>query len=148
MLRKKDWRIDHPYHYLMDILVDKYTRYLERVKSTGDIMPEGRRGKKDTVLQQAYEDVRANGLYYVSSQQIVARIPSKALKFRYKPDNVAGLQLADLIAHPSHMTIRERLGHPVELGAFAKRVREVLIRSKYDRSATDKIVGYGMKWLP
>lgn len=76
-------------------------------------------------------------------------MPSSNLKFRYKRDNVAGLQLADLLAHPSHMVIRERMGHEVTLGGFCKQVAEMLNGSKYDRSATSNaIVGYGMKWLP
>jgi len=77
------------------------------------------------------------------------RVPSSNLKFRYKRDNVAGLQLADLLAHPSHMAIRERMGHEVTLGGFCEKVTGFLNGSKYDRSPTSgTIVGYGMKWLP
>jgi hypothetical protein len=77
-----------------------------------------------------------------------AQIPSSNLKFRYKRDNVAGLQLADLLAHPSHMTIRERMGHEVHLGGFCQQVQTLLRAEKYDRSNGGSVVGYGMKWLP
>jgi hypothetical protein len=111
-------------------------------------MPEGRKGRKDTALQRAYLAVYNSGTYYVSRARIEAALPSRALKFRYKRDNIAGLQLADLIAHPSHMIIRKRRGQNVTLGAFAERVREILMQSKYDRSAYGQIDGYGIKWLP
>lgn len=148
MLRKIAWTNKEPYHYLMEVLVEKYVQYLERNNAIGDVMPEGRLGKKDERLQLAYMRVRGNGTYYVEKDKMQARVPSANLKFRYKKDNVAGLQLADLLAHPSHMIIRERMEHEVTLGTFCAGVKELLLASKYDRSPTGKITGYGMKWLP
>lgn len=148
MLKKEAWNNKHPYHYLMEVLVEKYARFLERMDDIGDIMPEGRMGKKDERLQSAYIGVRARGTYYVSRDRIQRRIPSSHLKFRYKRDNVAGLQLADLLAHPSHMIIRERMGHAVKLGSYCCAVKNLLMKEKYDRSNGGNIIGYGMKWLP
>jgi Protein of unknown function (DUF3800) len=148
MLKQVHWHQRHPYHYLMEILVEKYVQFLERKQSVGDIMPEGRKKPNDPLLQDAYVTVRENGTYHVSAQRMAARLPALNLKFRYKADNIAGLQLCDLIAHPSHMIIRQRLGHPVELGAFCDQVKTILLNHKYDRSGMGNIVGYGMKWLP
>nr|WP_317894180.1 DUF3800 domain-containing protein [uncultured Sphingomonas sp.] len=148
MVRKEKWREKHPYHYLMAIMADKFTRFLERKNSIGDIMPEARMGKKDSQLQSAYEAVRQEGIFYVSGAQICKAIPSKHLKFRPKSDNVAGLQLADLLAHPSHMIVRERQGHAVRLGAFCNQIKPILLAEKYDRSNSGTVLGYGMKWLP
>lgn len=149
MMRKIAWTNKEPYHYLMEVLVEKYVQFLERKNAIGDIMPEGRLGKKDERLQAAYIAVRAAGTYYVPRERMRARVPSSHLKFRYKRDNVAGLQLADLLAHPSHMVIRERMGHAVTIGAFCGTVKELLMDRKYDRSPYNgKITGYGMKWLP
>jgi hypothetical protein len=89
--RREKWKEKHPYHYLMQILVEKYARFLNRKQSFGEIMPEGRQGKKDARLQEAYESVRKHGNYYFPPEQIRYRIPSKNLKFRYKADNIAGL---------------------------------------------------------
>jgi hypothetical protein len=148
MMNQPRWQNQHPYHYLMEILVEKYTQFLERQNSTGDLMPEGRKGKKDRALQAAFEKVLREGTYYVSSSRMNARISSSTLKIRYKPDNVAGLQLCDLIAHPSHIYIRERMGHEVTRGAFCAKVCNLLVQSKYDRSNGGSIRGYGYKWLP
>lgn len=147
-LEKSKWKEKHPYHYLMQILTEKYARFLDRVNDFGDIMPEGRMGKKDALLQEAYEQVRLSGNYYYSPTQIRHRIPSDNLKIRYKRDNIAGLQLADLIAHPSHMALLDQQKQPVNLGKFAIAVNDVLVATKYDRSSSGRIDGYGRKILP
>ena len=147
MLAKSAWVNKEPYHYLMEVLVEKYVQFLERNGSIGDIMPEGRMGKQDQRLQDAFIGVMARGTYYVPRARMRAQIPSSNLKFRYKKDNVAGLQLADLLAHPSHMAIREMMGHNVHLGGFCNQVKDMLLNHKYDRSVTGRITGYGIKWL-
>jgi len=148
MLAKAAWTNKEPYHYLMEVLVEKYVQFLERNNSIGDIMPEGRMGKQDQRLQNAFIGVMARGTYYVPRARMREQIPSSNLKFRYKKDNVAGLQLADLLAHPSHMAIREMMGHSVDLGGFCNQVKAILKGHKYDRSNTGRVTGYGMKWLP
>ena len=148
MLAKQTWTNKEPYHYLMEVLVEKYVQFLERKQSIGDIMPEGRMGKQDQRLQNAFIGVMAKGTYYVPRARMKAQIPSSNLKFRYKKDNVAGLQLADLLAHPSHMAIREMMGHQVNLGGFCSQIKAMLKDQKYDRSGTGRVIGYGMKWLP
>ena len=145
---KEQWRKKHPYHWLMEILVEKYVQFLERKKARGDIMPEGRKGKKDAELEKAFREV-CDGTYYVGVSRIRERLTTtQALKFRYKRDNIAGQQLCDLIAHPSHMYIRARYGHDVGLGPFTRRVVDILKDQKYDRSGTGEISGYGIKYFP
>lgn len=148
MLLQDHWVKTHPYHFLMEVLVEKYTQFLERKGDIGDIMPEGRRSKKDGKLQEAFELVRNNGTRYVLSDRVQSAIRSKNLKFRYKIDNIAGLQLCDLIAHPSHMHTRRHMGHEVTLAPFAEKIKNILVQSKYDRSVYGTIGGYGVKHLP
>ncbi len=148
MTRQPHWQNKHPYHYLMEVMVEKYAQFLKRANDIGDIMPEGRRGKKDTALQEAFSYVRENGTHYVNSSTIQSHIRASKLKFRFKGDNIAGLQLCDLLAHPSHMNVRYMEGHAVELGAFASETISILNENKYDRSRYGKIRGYGYKLLP
>jgi Protein of unknown function (DUF3800) len=145
MMNKENWRNKEPYFYLMEIILEKYTQFLERGKSIGDIMPESRGLAKDSLLQEAYLKVRNKGTYYVAKERMEAAVPSKHLKFRWKKDNIAGLQLCDLVAHPSHMIIREKIGHDVDLGVFTQKIRPILQDVKYDRSKAGSIWGYGMK---
>lgn len=148
MTRQTHWRNQHPYHYLMQIMVEKYTLFLDSCGSNGDIMPEARQGKKDSALQKAFVEVRDNGTRYVGSALIKCRLRAENLKFRTKKENVAGLQLCDLIAHPSHLDIRRDAGHRVTLGPFATSVIKVLHEEKYNRSKAGVIRGYGTKFLP
>ena len=142
------WARTHPYHFLMEVLMEKYALCLNRRSAIGDVMPEARGRKQDDALQTEFSRVREKGTRYVSRDLVVTAIPSKSLKFRTKKDNVAGLQLCDLLAHPSHYTIRENLRHPVKLGGFASRVSEILVNSKYNRSSFGKVWGWGAKALP
>src|SRR5262249_39096157 len=135
-------------HYLMEIMVEKYTRWLIRHDSTGDIMPEERKGQKDRDLQREYSYVRTFGTNYVRPALIRERIPAAKLKFRNKKDNVTGLQICDLIAYPSHAYIRRRRGHNVVAGPFSEKVIPILENRKYDRSKNGYIPGYGTKYLP
>jgi len=111
-------------------------------------MPEKRRGKKDVDLQRTYEEVRTAGTRCVSSNQICRRIGANALKFRGKRENITGLQICDLIAHPSHMWVRSFQNHAVQLGPYAQRIIPILKASKFDRSPSGIISGYGVKYLP
>jgi len=148
MIEQTHWQQRHPYHYLMEIIVEKYTRWLIRHDSIGDVMPEERKGKKDKDLQRAYTHVRTWGTNYVPPALINERIPSSKLKFRNKKDNVTGLQICDLIAYPSHANVRRRQGHTVVAGPFSEKVIPILESRKYDRSANGYIPGYGIKYLP
>jgi hypothetical protein len=146
MLNKANWQNKQPYHYLMDILVEKYVQLLERKSTIGDIMPEARGTDQNRKLQGAYERARENGTYYVSARRMASALRAKNLKFRTKKSNVAGLQLCDLLAHPSHMIARELLRHEVSLGAFTTALKPILLEEKYDRSHLGKIIGYGIKF--
>jgi hypothetical protein len=148
MMQQLHWNNRHPYHYLMEILVEKYAQWLERKQATGDIMPEERKGKKDIELQRAYTSVRTWGTKFVPPQQMRRRLPASQLKFRAKADNVAALQLCDLIAHPSYIHVRDQQGHAVNVGPYAVQVVQILQATKYDRSWDGRIDGYGIKYLP
>jgi hypothetical protein len=149
MMQQRHWEQRHPYHYLMSILIEKYAKWLERCNSKGDVMPEKRHGKKDAALQEAYNSVRSRGTRYAEANLICGRIPSEPLKFRSKPDNIAGLQICDLIAHASHTYVRRINGQTVSLGPFSERVVPILTRAKFDRSPWwGTIKGYGAKYLP
>lgn len=148
MLRQEGWENHHPYHYLMEVLVEKYALLLKRKKDIGDIHVEARGSKQNKALCDEYQKFRINGTYYVNATDMQSRLRAKSLKFRSKGDNCAGLQLCDLIAHPSHIYIRSLMKHDVSLGPYAKQIVDILVREKYDRSGTGKIEGYGIKHFP
>jgi len=149
MLRQTHWANKNAYNVLMEIIVEKYAQFLERVDDSGDIMPEARDTKSNKELQLAFDAVMRNGSHYVSADRLNFRIRSTKLKFRTKQSNIAGLQLCDLIAHPSHIYVRSQMGHDVTPGPFARKVTRILCDAKYDRNPRYGTVrGYGYKHLP
>ena len=96
MTGQTHWQQTHPYHFLMEIIVEKYAQFLHRMNSFGDIMPEARGKNQDNALQREFYGYRLGGTRYADYQMTRKRIPSTQLKFRTKKDNISGLQLCDL----------------------------------------------------
>jgi hypothetical protein len=75
-------------------------------------------------------------------------ITSRQLKVKSKANNIAGLQLADLMAHASfRATLARREGRPLPAN-FGGRIAAILETDKYHRNAAGVIEGWGRKWLP
>jgi hypothetical protein len=128
----KTWRYD-PYHYCLAILMERFTFWLNRQRAQGDVMSESRGGKEDMRLKGSFLRLLERGTDFVGPEQFKNALTSQHLKVRPKSANVAGLQLTDLIAHPSRSEILSEqglLGRP--LAPFAQRIVE-LLRDKYDQ---------------
>ena len=141
--RSGAWSRD-PYHYCMEILLERFCSLMGQFHSTGDVMAESRGGKEDRRLKAEFRKLWASGTDSWESESIQHLLTSRELKVKPKNANTAGLQLADLIANPSRSEILAEnglLGR--ELGAFAKEVVEVL-KEKYYRQG-DRI--YGKRFL-
>jgi len=141
------WRYD-PYHYCLKILVERYIRWLQRHNSEGDILAESRGGREDMRLKKSFEKVYEEGSDWVTPDLLQVHLTSGQVKVKPKANNIAGLQLADLIAHPSYkvsLTRRNREGLPDNFGG---QIGQILLDSKYDRSPSGRIDGWGIKWLP
>lgn len=96
-------------------------------------MAESRGGKEDRRLKAAYERLWNQGTDFVPPDQFQRALTSKQLKMKTKANNIAGLQLADLTAHPSRNEIlREQNLYDRELPSFASRVIAIL-QGKYDQ---------------
>jgi hypothetical protein len=111
--------------------------------ATGDVIAESRGGKEDMRLKESFERLFVRGTDYLDAVQIRLALTSGQLKVKQKTNNIAGLQLADLIAHPSRNEILAENGFSVTIAPFAKRVIKVL-ESKYDASPERT---YGKKFL-
>ena len=138
-----------PYHYVMECLLERFVQWLERVNSVGDVMGEARNETHDAPLRRAYRRLYKNGNDWVSAGLMQSRLTSGELKLQRKEANIAGLQLADLLAHPAHRALKfKQLGEPLpeDYGTFIARILE---RYCYDRSPySGQIEGWGTKWLP
>lgn len=126
------WRYD-PYHYCLAILLERYALFLKRVNGYGDAIAESRGGREDKRLKDSFCRLWTKGTDYVDAVTFAERFTSRQLKVKSKANNISGLQLADLIAHPSRNEIlheQRLLDRP--LAPFAQSVIRIL-RTKYDR---------------
>ena len=145
--RYQVWRFD-PYHYCLEVMVERYVLWLKSKSAVGDIMVESRSGKEDLRLKTAFEGVYTNGSGFIESEVFAAHLTSRQLKVKPKSTNIAGLQLADIIAHPSFRAVlarKELLSLPDNFGG---KIGKILEDKKYVRSPEGQIDGWGTKWLP
>lgn len=139
----RGWARD-PYFYCLSILMERFNFWLNRNKSRGDVMAESRGRREDGRLKKEFRALWENGTDFVDPVQLQRTLTSRELKVKPKSANITGLQLADLIVHPSRSEIlyeQGLLGR--ELGTFTQQVVKILA-DKYDRYG-ERI--YGKKFL-
>jgi hypothetical protein len=143
----KAWQA-YPYHYCLLALIERYAMYLNRRGLKGDVLAESRNKKPDKQLKASFARIfQPNALRQLKAGDLQC-LTSQELKVKPKKDDVSGLQIADLVAHPSWRAMRlarDGKGLPDDFGAH---VYKILTASKYDRKWNGTISGYGEKWLP
>lgn len=145
--RYRVWRSD-PYHCCLMVLVERYVRWLGEVDAVGDVMAESRGKREDMRLKDSFARVYAAGSDWVSAEQFRERLTSCQLKVRPKAANVTGLQIADLLAHPSCAHMRAGRDRQPLGPTFGGKIVDILVRLKYRRSPSGVIDRWGTKWLP
>jgi len=139
------WRYD-PYHYCLAVLLERFALFLNRARVKGNVMAESRGGKEDMRLKGSFRRLWKEGTSYVDGEQFQQVFTSGELAVKKKSNNIAGLQLADLLAHPSRNEILEDQGLlQTRIAPFARKVISILQR-KYDQVG-GKIEGIGKKFI-
>jgi len=141
------WRFD-PYHYCLAVLVERYVLWMKQRKTRGDVMAESRGGKEDKRLKVSFTRIFENGTDFIGAAEFSACLTSKQLKVKPKANNIAGLQFADLLAHPSFKATQARHNNQALPANFGGDVAQILEETKYHRSPQGVINGWGRKWLP
>jgi len=138
----------HPYHYCLATMLERYAGWLVYKNVVGDVMAESRGGEEDLQLKQAYKRAYESGTLHFSHEKFQIALTSKDIKIRPKSANIAGLQLADVLAYPVRQAILADKGLIPDPGdVFGKRVYEAA-RPKYNcREGTGQVEGYGFKCL-
>lgn len=118
----------NPYTYSLAVLLRRIRGFLRIAGSTADVMPEARGEREDNQLLAAYIDLRANGSYWGSGDQYREVYPLDRLLFRRKDQNVAGLQIADLIAAEQKTLTVQEAGRPLPraISAFGQRLNDAI----------------------
>jgi hypothetical protein len=148
MQRYTVWQFN-PYHYCMRALVERYVLWLHRHNLTGDVVAEPRFKKVDKKLKASFEYIYRHGTEHIPAATIQRRLTSHEIKFEPKAANVCGLQLVEMIAHPSHQAMKAKLTGEQMAATFGRRVVEILLASHYSRHPKSRMIdGWGQKQLP
>ena len=145
--RYQAWRFD-PYHYCLTVLVERYVLWLQSKNARGDVMAESRGGREDRRLKDSFERVVEQGSDFIRPDVFATCLTSRQLKVKSKSNNIAGLQLADLIAYPSYRAALARHNNQPLPVNFGGQIAQILEATKLHRSLTGQINGWGRKWLP
>lgn len=135
--------VHHPYHYCLEVIVEKCVKCLNNTGHTADVMIEARGKAQDRELAAAFSDIFKRGTRFVSAAEVQKALTSGEIKFRDKKANIAGLQLADLIAHPSRNQILNENGVDIKIAPFASEIIK-RIDEKYDGYKGSK---FGKKFI-
>jgi hypothetical protein len=141
------WRQD-PYHYCLEILLERYVYLLRQLGAVGDVMAEVRGGKPDRRLEKSFARLYDNGTSYIRPSMMARNLTGRSLKMRPKSANVAGLQIADMIAAPSALYVRSVYNDESSPNRFGGKIVSILVAEKYYRRHNGVINRYGIKWLP
>lgn len=127
------WRYD-PYHYCLAILLERFSFFLLGKNTHGDVMAESRGGKEDKRLKASFLKLWNEGTQFIPPETFQEVLTSKQLKVKPKANNISGLQLADLVAHPSRNEIlneNKLLERPI--APFASKVISILQNKYYQK---------------
>jgi hypothetical protein len=135
----------NPYHQCLMALLQRYCLWLDNRR--GDVMGEARGKVEDQQLKAAYEALYDGGDWHNRADFYQARLTSRQIKLKPKPKNVAGLQLADLLAHPAKQRCLLRHGVPdVQESPFGCRVADEFWR-KLRKRGDGETKGWGEVFL-
>lgn len=138
----------HPYHFCLIALLERYCGVLNYYNVKGDVLAESRGGREDMQLKEAYKTVYESGTSFRKPDFFQNSLTSKEIKIKPKSANIAGLQLADLLAHPCKIEILHEKGHIENWdGVFEKEICKC-IQKKYNKHVLNgQIKGYGKVFL-
>lgn len=124
-----------PYSIGIEILVERFCFEIGKYEK-GLIVAEKRNIQLDKNLARVWSNFKEKGTGYVKPHHIEERIVD--LRLKSKSDNIAGLQLADLVVSP--------IGRHV-LGKSDKEDWQI-VEQKFRRDAHGNIEGHGLVVLP
>lgn len=139
----------HPYHYCLANTLDRYSGWLNFKSAEGDVMAESRGREEDIQLKGAYRSVYDNGTLMFDRHHHQRALTSRDIKIQAKSQNIPGLQLADLLAHPVKVGCLAEKGLVPGLGnSFGKNLWEA-VQGKFNKHEfRNSVWGYGKVLLP
>ncbi|MFH1283615.1 MAG: DUF3800 domain-containing protein [bacterium] len=126
-----------PYILSLEILVERYVMFLKITREKGIIVVESRGHQLDNELELAFLNLKINGTRFLRPVEIKETIQS--FIFKKKEENVAGLQLVDVMVTPIGRRYLNKVNYYIQYDA---------IKKKFRKSSCGKYAGYGLVILP
>lgn len=113
-----------PYAFSLAVLLNRVRGWLKLNVTTSDVMAESRGQREDSQIQRAYQSLLIHGAQFGNGDYYRVAYPEDKLKMRRKDQNVAGLQLADLLAYGQKWltVIEAKRPFPRPLTSFTTRI--------------------------
>jgi hypothetical protein len=138
----------HPYHYCLAAMLDRYSGWLVYKNTVGDVMAESRGREEDLQLKQAYRRVYESGTLMFDHEHHQKALTSHDIKLQAKVANIAGLQLADILAYPIKQSFLIEKGLILEKGdIFGKQICKAAWDKFNVHAQNGQVDGYGQVWL-
>lgn len=138
----------HPYHYCLVVLLERYCGYLNLIGGQGDVMAESRGGVEDKELKRAYKEAWELGTQFKKPAFFQKVLTSKEIKLEKKEANIAGLQIADILAHPVKQNILvEHNISGISEGSFGSQICRVIAPKYNKQKYTGEVKGYGKRLI-
>lgn len=140
------WR-ENPYHYCLMMMLERYCHFLKSHNGVGDVLIESRGKKDDIPLSKHYKHLYEHGTNFMKASFFQEVLTSREIKIKTKSENIAGLQISDLIAVPIRNRILEKYRSlSFEKETYGKQIFEIVKSKIY--SEQSRIWGYGLKFIP
>jgi len=111
-------------------------------------MVESRGAKEDMRLKRSFRRIMESGTHNLSAEDLSTHLTSLELKVKSKQANIAGLQVADMVAHPARRWCFRHFFNMVDTRqTFGDRIIEIPEGDKFFRYK-GTIRSYGAKKLP
>ena len=137
----------HPYHYCMNVLLERYVFYLQENGFIGDVLAEARGKKEDQALKEEYRRFYEGGTYFCKSNYIQQFLTSKEIKIKPKSKMFVGLEFADLLSLATKLDILNCYGKLPNLTDNFCKIIIQHIQSKYRSSPSGQTKGFGKKLI-
>lgn len=139
----------HPYHYCLNVLLERYVNFLLENNGRGDVIAEVRGKKEDGKLKSEFEHFYENGTYYLDPTIVQSRLSSNKLKLKTKDARISGLELSDMLAIPMKFLTLYKYRRVPELSDNFTRLVLKLVHPKIRRCPynKEKTKGFGVKLI-
>lgn len=138
----------HPYHFCLGAMLDRYSGWLNYKNAVGDVVAEVRGKEEDLQLKEAYRRVHGSGTLMFDHQHHQRALTSKEIKLSSKNANLAGIQLADVLAHPVKQALLAEKGQvPPPDGTFGSSLMKIVNPKFNCNERRGHQTGYGKIWL-